>query len=128
MDVKPKMNKFVNPVRHLIFTLLLVFPFWNLSGQTTEKSGYTGDLPGTGEGIVASVGTIEISSTEFLANYQFGPAFFKRKADARNRYLNTMIHEKLLALDGYEKKLEQNASVKRALQAYRDDIITEEAL
>ena len=126
MDVKPKMNKFANPARHLIFTLLLGFPFWNLSGQTTDKSGYTGDLPDTGEGIVASVGTIEISSTEFLANYQFGPAFFKRKTDARNRYLNTMIHEKLLALDGYEKKLEQNASVKRALQAYRDDIITEE--
>ena len=97
-----------------------------MSARPQEHSSNTRALKDSGMATVASVGTIKISVNEFLANYQFGPAFFKRQKDARDRYLNTMIYEKLLAMEGYEKELHQDASVKRAVKAYEDDILTEE--
>ena len=90
-------NNYVNLIILPVFFLLLLLPFRILSGQSTEKPVFTDDHSVRGEEVLATVGKIKISSTEFLANYQFGPAFLKRLSNARSRYLNTMIHEKLLA-------------------------------
>lgn len=53
--------------------------------------------------VVARVGDIKITAEEFIYSYEYGPAFPKRVQNSKQTYLNYMINEKLLALDGYEK-------------------------
>ena len=76
--------------------------------------------------IVASVGSINITVEEFYNSYEFGPAFVKRKKDSKKRYLNYMINEKLLALDGYSRGIENNDDVESILSDFENDIATEE--
>ena len=76
--------------------------------------------------IVASVGDIDISAAEFLLNYEFGPAFLKRSADSKKRYLNLIIYEKLMALEGYKRGLADSSNVQRSLAEIEADLVTEE--
>ena len=76
--------------------------------------------------IVASVEDIEISAKEFMMNYNFGPAFLKRQKDSKKRYLNLMINEKLLALEGYNENLHETDHVKNILSQIKADLMTEE--
>jgi hypothetical protein len=76
--------------------------------------------------IVAKVGKRPITAQEYLLNYEFGPAFPKREKDARHRYLNFMIYEKLLALDGYERGLGTSAETRLAVAEFEGDLATEE--
>ncbi len=92
-------------------------------GQENAMSSRGGTL---GNSVVATIGNIAISSNEFQMNYEYGPAFLKRQADSKRRYLNIMINEKILALEGYARNLEQSSHVKNILSQIRADIITEE--
>ncbi len=76
--------------------------------------------------IVAKVGEIEITAKEFLLSYEYGPAFVKRSKDSRKRYLDFMINEKLLALDGYSHNLDSTRIVTETLQEIEGDLATEE--
>ncbi len=76
--------------------------------------------------IVAHVGPLSISAEEFLLSYEFGPAFPKREKDSKERYLNYMIDEKLLALEGYSHGLQTSSAVKQALAELEGDFATEE--
>ncbi|MBN2008273.1 peptidyl-prolyl cis-trans isomerase [candidate division KSB1 bacterium] len=76
--------------------------------------------------IVARVGEIDITAGEFYINYEFGPAFFKRASDSKRRYLNVMIYEKLLALDGYAHGLALSPQVQDMLAAIEGDLMTEQ--
>jgi len=76
--------------------------------------------------IVASIGPLNISVEEFFNSYEFGPAFVKRKKDSKKRYLNYMINEKLLALDGYSRGVDKSDDVKSILKDFENDIATEE--
>ena len=76
--------------------------------------------------VVATVGPLKISGTEFKLNYDFGPSFAKRVKDSKKRYLNFMIYEKLLALDAEQRKLDQWADVKSQLAEIGGDLATEE--
>jgi hypothetical protein len=76
--------------------------------------------------IVASFGSIIITTEEFSNSYEFGPAFVKRKKDSKKRYLNYMINEKLLALDGYSRGVEKKDEVEFILSEFENDIATEE--
>lgn len=58
-----------------------------------------------GNTVLATVGNKKITVREFLCGYEFGPAFVKRDKDSKRRYLKYMIDEKLLALDGYKKRI-----------------------
>ena len=75
---------------------------------------------------VANVGPWTISATEFLMNYDFGPAFVKRDKDSRRRYLNYMIYEKLLALGAVERGIEAWPDVRRQTDEIEADLATEE--
>lgn len=76
--------------------------------------------------IVADVGNRSITAQEFLFSYEFGPAFTRRESDARHRYLNFMIYEKLLALEGYERRLDTTGLARRELAEIEGDLSTEE--
>jgi hypothetical protein len=78
------------------------------------------------EEIVAKIGNFNLSAQEFLFNYEFGPAYLKRTSQSKKKYLNIMIYEKLLAIDGYNKEIDQRESVVRSCKAYEEDIMTEE--
>ena len=76
--------------------------------------------------IVASIGSINITVEEFYNSYEFGPAFVKRQKDSKKRYLNYMINEKLLALDGYSRNLDEKKDIALIIKEFENDIATEE--
>ena len=76
--------------------------------------------------VVATVGPIEITAQEFLLSYEFGPAFTKRRKESRQRYLEFMVNEKLLALDARAHGLQNSARVARSLEELEGDMATEE--
>lgn len=65
------------------------------------------------DSIVAKVGNIEITVDEFVSCYEYGPAFYKRVKNSKNTFLNYLINEKLLALDGYNRHLDTLSWSKR---------------
>ncbi len=82
--------------------------------------------PATASAAVARVGTITITAREFLLGYEFGPAFVKRSKDSKRRYVEYLVNEKLLALDGYERGLRRSARAQATLDEIEGDLATEE--
>jgi hypothetical protein len=79
-----------------------------------------------GDSVVAKVGDKIITAREFLAGYEFGPAFVKREENSKNAYLEYMIDEKLLALKGYSEKIDTAEQAKNLLRAISNDITTDQ--
>ena len=97
----------------------------------TKSSGETGtifsfDNPKYQSIVVARVGPRPITAQEFLFNYEFGPAFPRREQDSRHRYLNFMVYEKLLALEGFERRLDKSDAARQSLAEVEGDLATEE--
>jgi hypothetical protein len=82
--------------------------------------------PKNASAVVATVGPIAITAREFLLSYEFGPAFPKREADSRSRYMGFMINEKLIALDARERGLGGDPRVVQSLAEVEGDLATEE--
>ncbi len=78
------------------------------------------------DSIVAKVGNIKITVNEFINCYEFGPAFYKKVKDSKKVFLNHLINEKLLALDGYSRGLDTLSEVKIIFNEFESDIATEE--
>jgi hypothetical protein len=78
------------------------------------------------EEIVAEVDTIKITAEEFYYNYEFGPAFPKRKSNSKETHLNYLINEKLLALESYEKGSTEQDYAKGLINDIQSDLATEE--
>jgi hypothetical protein len=76
--------------------------------------------------IVAEVDSLKISAEEFFYSYEYGPAFVKRKPESKERYLNYMINEKLLALDGFSRGLDSAEEAREIITEFISDIATEE--
>ena len=75
---------------------------------------------------LATIGNKKITVKEFLASYEFGPAYPKRIKNSKEHFLDYMINEKLLAMDGYSQGIGDSAQVKEMLDALRGDLATEE--
>jgi hypothetical protein len=117
---------FLLSIKDLLSFIAVIFFFTN--AYPFQDSLYT-QIPSTAlesDKIVASVGPINITVEEFYNSYEFGPAFVKRKKDSKKRYLNYMINEKLLALDGYSRGVDKNDDVESILSDFENDIATEE--
>jgi hypothetical protein len=111
----------------LLFTLILS----GLRGfsQTATDDGrniFSFENPKYQSIVVARVGRRAVTAQEFLFNYGFGPAFTRREQDSRHRYLNFMIYEKLLALEGYERRLDTTRVARQSLAEVEGDLATEE--
>ncbi len=107
----------------LSFIVLLAYPAFaqepytpNIQSISDSEQDYR---------IVATVGNIEISAKEFLLNYEYGPVFLKRQKDSKRRYLDVMINEKALALEGFAQKLHKTNHVKNILTQIKSDLMIE---
>ncbi|MCG3155946.1 MAG: hypothetical protein DKINENOH_02554 [bacterium] len=76
--------------------------------------------------VIARVGNLDITAEEFLLSYEFGPAFVKKHGKPVERYLDFMINEKLLALDGYALGFAKDQEVATMLTEIEGDLATEE--
>ena len=120
-------------IQRVLLCSFLISISWCISnfsagkGDTTSaidfEKAFTSDV---GDSVLAVVGNKKITIREFLAGYEFGPAFVKRKEDSKSRYLKYMIDEKLLALDGYKRGFADSSRVKELLAAIRGDLATTE--
>ncbi len=102
-----------------VTVLLVVICYADVSSQSKNYNGGNNN-------IVATVGNIKITTEEFVNGYEYGPAFYKRVKDSKKIFLDNLIREKLLALDGLTRKLDTTQTVKEYYQAFRDDLATEE--
>jgi len=75
---------------------------------------------------VAELGNKKIYADEFLNSYEFGPAFVKRENNSKKRFLEFMIYEKMLALEGYKKNLDKSPDVQLYLNDIVDDLASEQ--
>ncbi|MGE5432366.1 MAG: hypothetical protein ACM3QX_14890, partial [Syntrophomonadaceae bacterium] len=110
------------------FTITLLLSFISIANaqDETDLKKFNLDNKNYKSLIVASVGNIKITAQEFLASYEFGPAFAKRGKNSLRRYLDFMIYEKLLAYDGYSKGLDKSDDVNVMLSDIEGDLATEE--
>ncbi|MEJ2634022.1 MAG: peptidylprolyl isomerase [Calditrichia bacterium] len=76
--------------------------------------------------IVASVGPLDITAREFLLSYEYGPAFYKRMKEPQRKFLDFMINEKLLALEGFDEGVEKEERATEMLSQIEGDLITEQ--
>ena len=108
-------------------TILLILSLLYISNSYSQDLFFEGDENSKiKDEIVAEIGNIKITAEEFIYSYEFGPAFPKRKVNSKQTYLNYMINEKLLALDGYEKDVIDKEEVKEIYNDIKSDLITEE--
>ena len=76
--------------------------------------------------VVAKVGDSNISALEFLLNYEFGFAHLKKMPDKKRSYLEFMINEKLLSLEGYRLGLDKTKRLKNLEERLLEELLVEE--
>ncbi|MCB0297407.1 MAG: peptidyl-prolyl cis-trans isomerase, partial [Calditrichaeota bacterium] len=75
--------------------------------------------------IVARVGDKTITVREFRRNYEAGFAHLKTGPDRKRTYLDYMIKEELLALEGYRRGFDQSESVQNAQAKLLNELMVE---
>lgn len=81
--------------------------------------------------ILASAGGLEITAHDFKSNYEFGYAHLKTGktlAERKLNYLNWMLNEKLLALEGYNQGLDKSDYVEKNEKQLNKELMIEELL
>ncbi len=85
----------------------------------------------TERAIVATVGDRTITAEEFKLNFEFGFSALKKgrtTAKRKKAYLDWMINEKLLALEGYRKGLYKSENVRKQEELLKEDLLIETLL
>ncbi len=119
----PVLSRVIPPI---VFALGLMCRTASGQERSDIRTYHTITDPRTASAPVARVGPLTITSREFLLSYEFGPAFMKRSADSKERYLRCMTYEKLLALEGYTRGLDHSPRAKGSLAEIEGDLATEE--
>ncbi len=76
--------------------------------------------------VVARVGKEKITVSDFRRNYEFGFAFLKKDPDRKRSYLDYMIKEKVLSLDGYRLGLDKSERVQKNEKDLLNELLVEE--
>ncbi len=118
-------------IRKILLFLISFFFFTTLIIPKDNKDSVLIDLKTAinsklGNEILAQVGDKKITVREFLTSYEFGPAFPKRIKNSKKHFLDYMINEKLIALNGYARGIEDSIQAKEMLNAIKGDLSTEE--
>jgi len=108
-----------------VFFIIHASHFSSVAGGKHPRS-YSIENPRYQSIVIARVGSHRITAREFLLSYAFGPAFPKREKHSRAEYLNYMIYEKLLALDGYKHRVDTTEDARLSLAEMEGDLATEE--
>jgi hypothetical protein len=110
--------------KSIILILLLIISSTSLKSQSLFFEQNKNSV--NPNSIVAIIDTIKITAEEFFYNYEFGPAFTKRKDNSKSNYLHFMINEKLLALETYKNRLMNDDQTQNIYSDFISDIATEE--
>ncbi len=103
----------------LLFLSVIEIPAQSLFNEMNKSSVKSNE-------IVAQIGDKRITAEEFFYNYEFGPTFPKRKDNSKQVYLQYMINEKLIALEGYEEQIWKEEEVATIYNDIQADLATEE--
>ena len=76
--------------------------------------------------VVATIGSEQITVADFRRNYEFGMPHLKREPNRKLSYLNYMINEKILSLEGYKRGFETTKRVKKLEKKLLDELLVEE--
>jgi len=82
--------------------------------------------PDPEEVVVAKIGDEIITARDFRRNYEFGFAHLKREPDRKRSYLDYMIKEKVLSLEGYKLCLDKSPRVKKLENQLLKELLVEE--
>ena len=86
-----------------------------------------GSTESSGEGaIVATVGGEPIYARDFVLNYELGFPHLYRGDNTRLAYLNRIIDEKLLALEGIRRGLLDHEAVRWNIEDLREELLVEQ--
>lgn len=107
---------------HILIILFVQFT-WVYSQSYFESYNSTSISPNT---VIAEIDSISITAAEFFYNYEFGPAFTKRRANSKEIHLDFMINEKLLAMEGLKNNYLNKEDVKSLYLDIYADVATEE--
>ncbi len=105
-----------------LFVLLCVL--LSASGCGPAAPGST-ELSGEGA-IVATVGGEPIYARDFVLNYELGFPHLHRGDNTRLAYLNRIIDEKLLALEGIRRGLLDHEEVRWNIEDLREELLVEQ--
>jgi hypothetical protein len=81
--------------------------------------------------VVAEIGDRTITARDFQLNYEFGFASLKKGDTTRDRkrsYLQWMIYEKLLAIEGFQRGLHKSDAILFQQKSLEEDLILESFL
>ncbi len=78
--------------------------------------------------IVAQVGERTITAREFQLNYEFGFSHLKKTPDRKLSYLECMINETLLSIEGYRLGLDKTERVQKLKARLLEELLVEELL
>jgi len=78
------------------------------------------------EVILATVGNEKITVEDFRRNYEFGLPHLKIEPNRKLSYLNYMIYEKILSLEGYKLGFDNSQRVKKSEKKILDELLVEE--
>lgn len=76
--------------------------------------------------IVARVNGEAIYVRDFVLNYELGFPHLRRGEDAREAYLQRVVDEKLLAIEGYRRGLDSDAAVQDRIEDLREELLVEQ--
>ncbi|NOY58230.1 MAG: hypothetical protein GXO75_04750, partial [Calditrichaeota bacterium] len=77
------------------------------------------------EQVLARIGNQTITAGDFKLNYEFGFGNLKRGNDRKRSYLNAMIKEKLLSLEGYRLGFDKSQNVRLKEAQLLDELLVE---
>ena len=75
---------------------------------------------------MATVGNGKITVEDFRRNYEFGLPHLKSEPNRKLSYLNYMIYEKILSMEGYKLGFDNSQRVKKSEQKLLDELLVEE--
>ncbi len=78
------------------------------------------------EVILVTVGNEKITVEDFRRNYEFGLPHLKSEPNRKLSYLNYMIYEKILSMEGYKLGFNNSKRVKKSEQELLDELLVEE--
>ena len=120
-------NCFIKLTLILIGVVLLSSPVLSKDKKDSLQINIkTAQKDSIGNITLAEIGNKKITVREFLTSYEFGPAYPKRIKNSKEHFLDYMINEKLLAMDGYSQGVDDSSQVIDMLNALRGDLATEE--
>lgn len=86
----------------------------------------TSKIENVNDPIVAKIGNEVITVSDFRVNYEFGLPYLKRKLDRKRSYLDYMIKEKILSLEGYHLGLDKSERVQKLENELFEELLVEE--